>query len=256
MARQGYALKLQAGFRVSEYLLYYWAGLPGRGEYVRLVLAEGAADWTDVELEGAPEGEPELSQILGDEGLHHTPFAPPFLRHGETLIAQTPLICEYLGARLDLSPDYEAERRFALQCALTIADLTVEAHDVHHPISATLFYEDQKGAAREAAEVFRTQRIPKFLAWFEQILARNPRGENHLAGDRLSYADITLAHCVEGLDYAFPNAMGDALSEADRVAALTRSVMQRPRIAAYRSSERRQAFNKDGVFRHYEELDA
>ena len=240
---------------MSEYLLYYWPGLPGRGEFVRLVLADGRADWTDVELEGAPEDAPELKDLLGDESLHHAPFAPPVLRHGGALIAQTPLICDYLGVRLDLAPEYEAERRFALQCALTIADLTAEAHDVHHPVSVALYYEDQKDAALKAAEIFRDQRIPKFLAWFEQVLANNPGGAGQLAGDRCSYADIALAHCVEGLEYAFPNAMERALVAAGRVDNLKRAVLDRPGIAAYRASKRRQAFNTDGVFRHYPELD-
>ncbi|OAB60451.1 hypothetical protein AY599_28695 [Leptolyngbya valderiana BDU 20041] len=240
---------------MSEYLLYYWPGLPGRGEFVRLVLADGRADWTDVELDGPPEDAPELEDILQDATLHHAPFAPPFLQHGKALIAQTPLICDYLGQRLDLSPDYEVERRFALQCALTVADLAAEAHDVHHPISAALFYEDQKQAALKAADLFRAQRIPKFLAWFEQVLANNPHGAGRLAGDRISHADIALAHCIEGLEYAFPNAMAAALGEAERVGALTRAVMERPNIAAYRGSDRRQDFNTDGVFRHYPELD-
>ncbi|MEQ8404861.1 MAG: glutathione S-transferase family protein [Oceanicaulis sp.] len=241
---------------MSEYLLYYWPGLPGRGEFVRLVLAEGAAEWTDVELEGPPEDAPQLRDVLQDASLHHAPFAPPFLQHGKALIAQTPLICDYLGQRLDLTPDYEAERRFALQCALTIADLTAEAHDVHHPVSAMLHYEDQKDAAREAARVFREQRIPKFLAWFEQVLANNSHGAGQLAGDRLSHADIALAHCVDGLCYAFPRAMESALKAHDRVANLRRAVMERPRIADYLASGRRQAFNTDGVFRYYPELDA
>lgn len=241
---------------MSEYLLYYWPGLPGRGEFVRLVLAEGAADWTDVELEGPPGDAPELKDVLQDASLHHAPFAPPFLQHGQTLIAQTPLICDYLGQRLDLSPDYEAERRFALQCALTIADLVAEAHDVHHPVSAMLYYEDQKAPAQKSAEVFRAERIPKFLAWFEQVLANNPHGAGRLAGDRVSHADIALAHCVEGLEYAFPNTMGDALGDAERVANLKRAVMERENIAAYRRSDRRQDFTADGVFRHYPELDA
>lgn len=241
---------------MSEYLLYYWPGLPGRGEFVRLVLAEGAADWTDVELEGAPDHEPELSDLLGDSGLHHVPFAPPFLKHGEAVIAQTALINDYLGRRLDLAPDYETERVFALQCGLTVADLVAEAHDVHHPISAALYYEDQKEPAQKAAEIFRDQRIPKFLAWFEQVLAANPNAPGRLAGDRLTHADIALAHCVEGLEYAFPNAMADRMKDAPSVAALKDEVMERPNIVAYRSSGRRQAFTEDGVFRHYPELDA
>lgn len=38
--------------------------------------------------------------------------------------------------------------------------------------------------------------------------------------------------------------------------ALQQRVAQRPRVAAYLASERRVAFNTDGIFRHYPELDA
>ncbi|MFW6413641.1 MAG: glutathione S-transferase family protein, partial [Oceanicaulis sp.] len=159
---------------MPEYLLYYWPGLPGRGEYVRLVLADGGASWCDVAREGAPAGAPDLDAVLDDRALHHAPYAPPFLKHGDVLIAQTALICDYLAPRLDLAPADANERRFALQLALTIADLVVEAHDVHHPISTTLAYEDQKDAAIEASKAFREARIPKFLGYFERVIANNP----------------------------------------------------------------------------------
>jgi len=38
--------------------------------------------------------------------------------------------------------------------------------------------------------------------------------------------------------------------------ALAAQVAERPRIAAYLASPRRLAFNEDGIFRHYPELDA
>jgi glutathione S-transferase len=41
-----------------------------------------------------------------------------------------------------------------------------------------------------------------------------------------------------------------------RLIALHDRVAQRPRIAAYLESKRRQAFNQMGIFRHYPELDA
>lgn len=241
---------------MAEFLLYYWPGIPGRGEYVRLVLAAGNAQWIDVAREGAPEGEPELEDILGDEESHRRPFAPPFLKHGDEIIAQTALILDYAGAKLGLAPDDEGARRFALQLALTNADLVVEAHDVHHPVAAALYYEDQKEEAKRAAEHFRDKRIPKFLDYFEQVLENNPACSRWLVGDRPSYADLALAHTIAGLKYALPNAMETGLHDhpgvrdhADRVHAL-------PDIKAYLESDRRQDFNEHGIFRHYPELDA
>lgn len=241
---------------MAEYLLYYWPGIPGRGEYVRLALAEGGADWIDVEREGAPDGEPSLSEILKDEDRHMAPFAPPFLKHGDVVLAQTALILDYLGGRLCLAPEGKRARRFALQLALTNADLVAEAHDVHHPVAAGLYYEDQTEAASRAAEQFRDTRIPKFLGYFERVLANNPDSSHWLVEDRRSYADLALYHTVEGLKYAFPNAMKSALDEHGRIAGLARRVADLPRIAEYLDSDRRQEFNEHGIFRHYRELDA
>jgi glutathione S-transferase len=44
-------------------------------------------------------------------------------------------------------------------------------------------------------------------------------------------------------------------TEFPRVAALHRAIAQRPRIHAYLDSNRRIAFNEQGIFRHYRELD-
>lgn len=241
---------------MTEYLLYYWPGIPGRGEYVRLVLAEGGADWIDVEREGAPDGEPALSDILSDTSRHHLPFAPPFLKHGEVVLAQTALICDYLGGRLSLAPEGKKDRRFALQLALTIADLVAEAHDIHHPVATALYYEDQKQAAARAAETFRDTRIPRFLGYFEQVLKTNPDSQDWLVGETRSHADLALAHTVDGLRYALPNAMEAALEDHRRVRDLARRVRALPAIAEYLDSDRRQAFNEHGIFRHYPELDA
>lgn len=241
---------------MPEYLLYYWPGLPGRGEFVRLALAEGGADWIDVEREGAPDGEPSIDALLGDAPGPHPGFAPPILKHGQAVIAQTPLILAYLADRLGLGPEDRDEARFMMQLLLTIADLTAEAHDTHHPIAVSLRYEDQRSAAEAAAARFREERIPKYLGYFETVLERAPRGGGHLAGGRLSVADIALHHVVEGLRYAFPKAMEAALKDHPRTAGLARAVAERPRIAAYLASDRHQDFNESGVFRRYRELDA
>ena len=60
---------------------------------------------------------------------------------------------------------------------------------------------------------------------------------------------------VEGLRYAFPKAMRAREAQWPRVIALRDQVAALPRIAAYLASDRRIAFNTDGIFRHYAELD-
>ncbi len=234
------------------YELYYWPGIQGRGEFVRLALAEAGADYIDVARE---RGSAALMQLWESGEVAQPPFAPPVLKDGKRLIGQTANILLYLGERHGLAPKNEAGRLWTNQIQLTIADLVLEAHDTHHPLGGDAYYEEQKPEALRRAAAFRKNRIPKFLEWFEAILTRNPRGDTFLVGGRMSYADLSLFQVVEGLSYAFPRAMRRALAKAPRVAALRDRVAARPRIKAYIASERRIPFNEDGIFRHYPELD-
>lgn len=235
------------------YELYYWSGIQGRGEFVRLALEEAGADYVDVSR--GPDGDAALMAFLERQDIAHPPFAAPFLKDGEIVIGQTSAILLYLGDRHHLAPKDEAQRLWTHQIQLTIADLVAEAHDAHHPLSASLYYEDQKAEAHVRAKHFREERIPKFLSWFEQILGRNPKGAAHLVGSAISYADLSLFQVVEGLLYAFPRCTARELVEAPRVADLRKAVAERPRIRAYLQSGRRIPFNEDGIFRHYPELD-
>jgi glutathione S-transferase len=131
----------------------------------------------------------------------------------------------------------------------------VEAHDTHHPLGADLYYEEQKPEALRRARLFREVRMPRFLEWLETVLARNPSGDAHLVGDRLTYADLSLFQAVEGLGYAFRRARGRSLAMAPRGARLRDLVAARPRISAYLASPRRIPFNEEGIFRRYPELD-
>ena len=235
------------------YKLYYWSGIPGRGEFVRLSLEEAGASYEDVSLEKG--GDALVAQFGKDTKVLHPSFAPPFLQDGDVLVGQTSAILLYLGPRLKLTPDDPALALWVHQIQLTIADMVKEAHDVHHPVRTDKYYEDQIPEARKYAKGFRKLRIPKYLAWFETVLSRNPDGPDFLAGNKLSYADLSLFHLVEGLKYAFPNAMKPALKEARHVSRLCKAVSMRPRIKAYLKSDRRKDFNESGVFRHYPALD-
>jgi glutathione S-transferase len=233
------------------YELYYWPTIQGRGEFVRLALEEAGADYVDVARR--PEGMTAMMRMM--EGAAHPPFAPPFLKDGDFVIGQTAAILLYLGARHGLAPKDPTGGLWTQQIQLTLSDLVAEAHDTHHPVSVNLYYEDQKDEALRRAADFRQSRIPKFLAWFERILAGNLAGDRHLVGASLTYVDLSLFQVVEGLSYAFPNAMQRALADAPRVAALHRAVGERPRIKAYLKSSRRIPFNEEGIFRRYPELD-
>ena len=196
-----------------------------------------------------------MMRLLKGEKISHPPFAPPILVAGEIVIAQTANILAFLGARHGLAPTEDAGWIWTLQIQLTIADLVVEVHDTHHPIGVSFYYEDQKPEALRRAADFRDTRLPKFLHYFETVLARNPDGRGHLVGNALTYADLSLFHLVAGLRYAFPRLMARLQSEYRSVDRLARKVAELPAIAAYLASPRRLPFDQVGIFRHYPELD-
>jgi glutathione S-transferase len=240
----------------EPYQLYYWPILQGRGEFVRLVLEEAGAPYVDVARIPEAEGggfKPLLAFVQGAQP-GHPPYAPPILVHGELVLAQSAAICAYLGELHDLAPDDPGQRKQALQLQLTVADVADEAHNTHHPISAMLYYEDQKEAALRAAAKFREERLPNFLGYFERVLVRS--GGPWLMGGALTYPDLGLFQLVEGLRYAFPKGVAKVTSSTPLILALCDRVTERPRIATYLASPRRLPFNEHGVFRHYPELDS
>lgn len=240
-----------------RYELYYWPTIQGRGEFVRLALEEAQADYVDVARlpEGEGRGESALLHFLEIAELARPPFAPPFLKAGDTIIAQTANILFFLGPRVGLAPTEETDRLWAHQLQLTIADLVAEVHNTHHPIGAGLYYEEQKRESLHAAALFIRQRIPKFLAYFERVLQRNPHGDAHMVGGTLSYVDLSIFQLIAGLRYAFPRAIIRIASAYPRLMALHDNIKNRPHIADYLASERRLPFNEEGIFRHYPELD-
>ncbi len=191
--------------------------------------------------------------LIGGRGLKTQPFAPPVLKAGKLVIAQTANILLYLGDRLRLAPKSEAGRLWVNQLQLTIADLVVEIHDIHHPIGSGLYYEDQKPESARRAEDFRANRAPKFFGYFEGVLAAS--GGPYLTGRRITYADLSLLQIVEGLRYALPKLSKRLAKKHPQLMELAARVAARPRIAAYLASERRIPFNEMGIFRAYEELD-
>lgn len=234
-----------------EYELYYWPSIQGRGEFVRLALEDAGADYVDVARRKG--GMARMMRHMKDARAARAPFAPPFLKAGERVIAQTANILQYLGPRLGLVPKDEASRLWANQLQLTLADLATEGHNVHHPIAVGLYYEQQKPAARKAAPWFIRERIPKYLGHFEAVLERNPRGL--LVGTKVSYVDLSTFQVMEWLHYAFPRAMQRHAPSFPRLQALRERVAGRPRLAKYLASKRRLPFSEDDLFRRYPELD-
>jgi glutathione S-transferase len=233
-----------------RYELYYWPTIQGRGEYIRLALEEVGATYRDVARE--PGGMAAMTKLL-EAKAGTPPFAPPFLRAGKLVLAQVANILFYLGGRHGLVPKAEAAQLWVHQLQLTITDFVVEVHDTHHPLGPSMYYEDQRAQAKKRTAEFWNERVPKYLGYFERILTDNGP---YITGRKLSYVDLSLFQIVEGLRYAFPNRMQAFERKIPGLIALHDRVAARPHIAAYLASERRIAFNEDGIFRYYKALDS
>lgn len=236
-----------------RYELHYWPGIQGRGEFVRLALEAAGLPYIDV-ARGAG-GVERMQRLLARRDEVHPPFAPPYLKAGARIIAQTANILLFLGERHRIAPRSDAGRLWTHQLQLTLADLVADVHDTHHPITTSLYYAEQRPEARRRARYFVGERVPKYLGYFERVLVANPRGPRHLVGATLTYADLSMFQVLDGLDYAFPKAMKRMAGRIPNLRRLHAQVVSVPRVAAYLASERRVAYNEDGIFRHYSELD-
>ena len=234
-----------------RYQLFYWPGIQGRGEFVRLALEHAAAPYDDV-ARGKGGMDRMLAMMKGGRDKR-PPFAPPFLKAGSRVIAQSANILFYLGPRLKLAPRAEADRLWLHQLQLTVTDFVKEIHDTHHPLGGELYYEDAKPEAKRFTENFLAERAPKYLGYFETVLKKS--GGPYALGRKVSYVDLSLFQLIEGLRYAFPKAMARIERKVSAVVGVHDRVAKRPRIKAYVASERRLAFNESGIFRCYPELD-
>src|SRR5690242_6366402 len=168
-----------------KYELYYWPSIQGRGEFIRLALEDAGADYVDVARR--PQGMKAMMRMMESRALKSPPFAPPFLRAGEVLLAQTALILHWLAPRLGLAPKNERTRLWLHQQQLTLSDWLVEVHDTHHPIGSGLYYEDQKAESLRRAADFREHRLRKFMDYFEHLdRARN-----------ITYVELSLFQMIE-----------------------------------------------------------
>ena len=233
------------------YDLWYWPSIQGRGEFVRLALEAANISYRDRARE---DGADALTADL-DARTGIRPFAPPYLVAPDGFtIAQVAHILTWLADRHDLGMGELQGDLGLIMLQLTVTDIVAEVHGVHHPVAGSLYYDDQKDAAKIAAQHFRDERIPKFFAYFEEALSQNEGP--FVAGAKWTHIDTSLFQLVQGLRYMFPAGMAAVEGDYPRLIACHDAVAALPGIVSYLASDRRIPFNQDGIFRHYPELDA
>ncbi|KAH8178807.1 glutathione S-transferase domain-containing protein [Sarocladium implicatum] len=254
----------------EEYSLIYWPGIPGRGEFIRLLFEETNTPYNDIAKSSPDDAVSKILELnsavdpdsaTGGRGDFPNPpiNAPPSLRHGSIFLSQTPAILLYLAPRLGLCPPASEPGYHHLNAmVLTFLDgFCAELHDTHHPIDVSKTYEEQIPEAKKRAKAFREARIPKFLGYAQRIFDSDASGKGPwLYGDSLTYADLVLFQCIDGAEFAFPKTFGEMRKSGkyNGVFQLVDAVKQRPNIKTYLASDRRAKYSM-GIYRHYPELE-
>jgi len=230
--------------------LWYWPSIPGRGEFIRLPLEAAGVPYRDMARElGADALMEDMEKRQG-----HRPFAPPYIVDGGLVIGQVAHILTVLSDRHGFGAGELSRDLQLIQLQLDITDVVEEVHSVHHPLGVGKYYEEQKEAALIRAKEFREERMVKWLNHFEHELSLE--GGPFVLGERWSHVDTSLSQLLRGLAYAFPRRSAALQGRYPRLQACREAVANLPGVAAYRASDRCIPFNKDGIFRHYPELDA
>ena len=244
--------------------LIYWPNIPGRGEHVRLAFEATRTPYTDACNDSSPPSPQAVLEQISPKntgsGTNPPPLAPPVLKHGDLLLFQTPAILLYLAPQLGLAgpkDDATAIHRINALALTALDGFSNEVHETHHPIATGKVYEDQKSEAKARAHDYLSARLPKFLAYFERVLnGEASKGGEWLYGGELSYADLVLFQCLDGVSYAFPKRVKTLREggEYDKVWGVYERVKGQEAVKEYLGSERRMKYG-NGIYRRYEELD-
>ena len=226
--------------------------IQGRGEFVRLALEAAGIAYVDCAREQGADALVEDMKARAPVRAVR-PALSRHRRHGPRAGRAHP---DSISATPRLAPRDEATLFWTIQLQLTVTDMVAEVHNVHHPVALDGLLrrpETRGGALADGIPRKAHAQVPRLFRRAAGAIdgdwrrgQRNGRRCRHLACSSWSRGCATCSPSGWRRSRAIIPAL---IALHDRVAAL-------PGIAAYLKSDRRIAFNEDGIFRHYPELDA
>jgi glutathione S-transferase len=218
--------------RMTKPTLIYFAAR-GRGELIRLVLAEAAVDYQEHLVgKGTPPsgGRPTDFQALKATGTLPFEALPVWEEPDGFRLAQSGAIANYLARSHGLYPKGEREAARCDEALGAFDDVRLELRKL-----VTAAPSDRAALREELA----AKTLPQWLGYLERMLKANRGGTGFVAGDAVSVADLALWYLLE---YIRDNGFGGALEKAPALVAFADRIGNRPRIAEYRGSPRRHPF--------------
>lgn len=225
----------------SDWVLYYWDGFVGRGEFVRLMFEEAGVKYSEENS-----GEIIMNEIILGKGEGYPMFAPPMIKKGNFKLSQCHAICRYLGEEYGLSPDTKEEKALAEQLSITCHDYIGEGRLAFHGKDPKASYHTQKAETQPYIERFVNTRMRRWLEYFERALKYNNGGKGFVIGNKCTYVDLTLFHILRATEAQFPEAWAKA-NYIPTLKAFKERMAARPNIAAYLKSDRCKAFAGDSM---------
>jgi glutathione S-transferase len=267
--------------------LWYWPGIKGRGEYVRLAFEEAGVPYVDVgaaaaAAAAAPDDDPKQGfarvrdAALSTDGRAHFPVrCPPAISRGGFWLCNTPCILAYLNGEFGWDPPTREEKAHVLQILeVILSDAVQEGRLPFHPRS---FYGSHKSPENFGAvcdpylEEYATKRMPKYLDFLEAALRRSSSssggeegkgtgegGGNEssdgdassgpfLVGGALTTADLAAWHYLCALEQHYSEAFSREMRARPLLQEFKRRIAARPRIAAYLASGRAPPWDADSL---------
>lgn len=226
----------------DDWVLYYYPNFSGRAEFIRLVFEEAGIPYRECEESFAG-----IRRLINEgemEGYPH--FAPPMVKKGSLQLSQTPVICRYLGEEFGLYPESLEDKIHAEQISQCCHDFIAEGRLSFHGKNPVGPYLSQKEETQPYIDRFVSERLPRWLKFFERALTANNGGKGFLFGEKICYCDLSLFHILHATESQFP----EAYKSADYIPMLKdfkERIASRTRIAAYLRSDRWKGFSGDSM---------